>query len=265
MVATQAQGSQTQSFTLDPEQNRIATFTSPSGATTINHYTDSTDSPTWTSTGTSWTRNLVGPNGDLAATVNEAGVVTLDIVNLHGGIVATAADDPTATGNSTYQESTEYGQPRDAGGAYGTYGWLGGARRSSDALGGSILMGARLYAECTGRFESVDPVAGGNSNEFNYPDDPINQRDTTGRSRFVWGDVTGTWYFNKTETNMIATYSLLAASFTMKIPNVLGAILSVIGYWVSIQASYDVAHGWCVEIKTNSTVHGYGSRKKGCV
>ncbi len=40
----------------------------------------------------------------------------------------------------------------------------------------------RLYNPTTGLFTSVDPVPGGNTNEYAYPQDPINKQDLDGNA-----------------------------------------------------------------------------------
>ena len=50
---------------------------------------------------------------------------------------------------------------------------------------GLILMGARLYNRATGQFTSTDPIHGGNSTAYTYPQDPINGYDLTGE--WGWG------------------------------------------------------------------------------
>jgi RHS repeat-associated protein len=67
------------------------------------------------------------------------------------------------------------------GSAEDRYGWVGGKRRSTDDLGGLVLMGVRLYNPATGRFLSMDPVPGGNANAYTYPLNPIDQSDLSGQ------------------------------------------------------------------------------------
>ncbi len=179
MVSTQSQGAVTTTFALDPTGSRLASSTT-GAVTTTNHYTDSTDAPAWTDTGgSSWVRNLTGPTGDLVGTQAPDGTLSLRIANLHGDLVATASNaDGSMTG---YSETTEYGIPRAASSADPTYGWLGTEQRSSDALGGVILMGVRLYNTAIGRFLTVDPVFGGSANNYDYTNaDPVNSFDLTG-------------------------------------------------------------------------------------
>ena len=183
MVASQAQGSETMSFALDPAQNRVASFTD-NGTTTVNHYADDSDSPAWSVTGSNWSRNLVGLDGGLAATADQTNTLTLQLSDPHGDVVATCADSTGATSTSSHSESTEYGLPRAASTAPSTYGWLGGKQRSTNDLAGLTLMGVRLYNPATGRFLSVDPVPGGNANTYTYPNDP-HQRSRPNRASLL--------------------------------------------------------------------------------
>lgn len=59
------------------------------------------------------------------------------------------------------------------------YGWLGAKEREIHASG-LMLMGARVYNPYNGSFTSVDPVFGGNTTVYAYPQDPINIFDLTG-------------------------------------------------------------------------------------
>lgn len=67
-------------------------------------------------------------------------------------------------------------------------GWEGAHQRATTDTG-LQLMGARLYNPATGRFTTTDPVPGGNTNTYTYPNDPTNTTDLDGRRRT--SDVSG--------------------------------------------------------------------------
>ncbi|MFN8074639.1 MAG: RHS repeat-associated core domain-containing protein [Kineosporiaceae bacterium] len=192
MVRTQTRGTTTTTYTLDPA-GRLATRATSGGATLVNHYDDaSSDSPDWIAedaAGTTWTRNITGLDGNLAATINQAGAITWQVTNAHGDVVATAPDGAVAPSN--YYLTDEFGLGVSGWTSPSRYGWLGGKQRPGDTLGGLVLMGVRLYAPVLGRFLSTDPVAGGNENAYNYPNDPVNAFDLDGKSwrSKLWGGV----------------------------------------------------------------------------
>lgn len=152
--------------------------------------------PGWTQTtsgsGTGATRYAESLGGDLGLTIDaDTGKVSLDLANPDSDVV-TAIDVPTAgaaTGMGAWCNSDEYGngsaatatEAQSSGNGGLQYSWLGGKQRAiTDA--GLILMGARVYNPVSGSFTSTDPVAGGNSTAYVYPQDPINSTDPTGQA-----------------------------------------------------------------------------------
>ncbi|MEV6811239.1 LamG-like jellyroll fold domain-containing protein [Micromonospora sp. NPDC051296] len=184
-------------WTLDPA-HRFRAFTTETlvdgdwvgTASKLNHYGDDTDEPHWIVEDTAAgeiTRNVSGPGDDLVATTSATGDVRLQLVNLHGDVAATI---DTALLGPEFFDFDEFGVAAP-GQADQRYGWLGGKQRSGETLDGVILMGVRLYSPSLGRFLQVDPVAGGNANDYDYcSGDPINCFDLDGRS---WKRV-GNWW-----------------------------------------------------------------------
>jgi RHS repeat-associated protein len=186
-VRTISQDGISKTYALDPAGRQRSTIAS--GGTTHTetlHYSDGSDSPSWTSVANtqgqevSWERTITGIDGDLAAirTHNSGGDQTvLQLSNLHGD---TATTDPQATALTDRFEADEYGNPRQQSGR--RYGWLGAKQRRTQLPSGVIQMGVRSYLPSLARFTSTDPVLGGSATAYDYGNaDPINQFDLDGR------------------------------------------------------------------------------------
>lgn len=182
--ASLTQNGVTSSYTLDVNSDRVASWNDGTNAH-VNHYTGGAqDTPAWTDEGGGVaTRPIVGLGGMTALTTSAGGVtdVVWQLQDLAGNLVMSVA----ATGATPLatNETTEYGAPRDPA-LTGTvrYAWQGAALRAADQPTGIVLMGARLYTPATGRFLSVDPVARGSANRYDYCSGlPVGCSDVTGR------------------------------------------------------------------------------------
>ncbi|HEX4056808.1 MAG TPA: RHS repeat-associated core domain-containing protein [Galbitalea sp.] len=92
-----------------------------------------------------------------------------DPIDLTTGQIGTLAADTPTLSNTTVAGTS--------------YGWEGSHLKQDQTAGdiATIEMGARQYVPLLGRFLSVDPVAEGNSNDYNYPNNPNNGSDLTGK------------------------------------------------------------------------------------
>jgi RHS repeat-associated protein len=179
MVATQTQGSVTNSYQLDGAlRPRLRVQGAGLEGTETFHYDSASTSPAWTKRGSVISRYIVGIGGEMAATKEGSAEVRFNLTNLHGDVVAVAGASPTATKLISTAAFDAYGVP--AAPATSRYGWLGGRAARTELASGVIQMGARSYVPQIGRFLSPDPVSG-TSNSYGYAEaDPINNTDLAG-------------------------------------------------------------------------------------
>jgi RHS repeat-associated protein len=115
----------------------------------------------------------------LFATDN-AGTPSYAVGNNHGDVVGTTNGTGAYSSNPGNDEFGRGGAPTNR------LGWAGKAERfTENTATGIIRMGVRLYDPNIGRFLSVDPVAAGSCNDYDYTcGDPVNGSDLGGTFRY---------------------------------------------------------------------------------
>jgi RHS repeat-associated protein len=200
LARTVTQNGVATTYNLDVMDRRSTSTTTNSAgtSTTTRYYEDTSDNPAWATTTTGGTtetsRYVSSIAGDLSVTQNvSTKSLSTGIIDPQGSVVSTSYTHTPEVENgqvaapvtmwSALESFDEYGntlavsQDKITGAL--NYSWLGGKERATD-LSGLVLMGVRLYNSVTGQFTSVDPVKGGNTTAYAYPQDPINQYDLSG-------------------------------------------------------------------------------------
>ena len=162
-VATQKQNGETVKYEYDPAGRTLETVSEgKTSSKVISHYAGPGEAlPTWTSEGSEhWTREIPGIDGALDAIQTSGGSTVLQLNDLQGDIVATAALSESETKLLTTYNSTEFGVPQP-GTTPPKYAWLGAGGLASEpsfSSGISTQDGASYVPEI-GRPLQTGPIA----------------------------------------------------------------------------------------------------------
>jgi YD repeat-containing protein len=158
-VRKQAQNGQTNTYSVDPAGRIRKTIAEGStNLTTINHYSSEGEGISWKEEGAGkFTRLIPGIDGNLAAVEVNSETPTLQLHDIEGNVVATAALAETETKLLSMYNSTEFGVPIN-GAPPAKYSWSGAAGLTSELSSGTLVMGTVSYVPQLGRTLQTEAV-----------------------------------------------------------------------------------------------------------
>jgi tripartite motif-containing protein 71 len=158
-TASQKQSEETISYGYDPAgRTREIVSEGPTKSTVVNHYAGPSEAISWASEGTEkWTRNIPGIDGALTATQKNSEAAVLQLHDLQGNIVATAAVSETETKLLTSYNSTEFGVPTN-GTPPTKYSWIGAIGVTPELPTGATTSGGDGYVPQLGRALQTESV-----------------------------------------------------------------------------------------------------------
>jgi YD repeat-containing protein len=148
----QVQNGQTNTYSIDPAGRvRKTVGEGATNLTTISHFAGGGEALTWRDEGEGkYTRMIPGIDGSLSATQANGGTPILEIHDLQGDVVGTAALSETETKLLSAYNSTEFGV--QVNGVPPTkLSWLGAEGVSSELSSGALIMGTVAYVPQLGR------------------------------------------------------------------------------------------------------------------
>ncbi len=151
-VLKQSQNGQTNTYYIDPAGRvRKTVGEGSTNLTTIDHYDGGGEALSWKDEGSGkYTRLIPGIDGTLSATQTNGEAPVLQLHDLQGDVIATAAVGETETKLLSTYNSTEFGVP--VNGAPPTkYSWLGATGASSELSSGTLISGTVAYQPQLGR------------------------------------------------------------------------------------------------------------------
>jgi YD repeat-containing protein len=160
-VAGQTQNEKTVNYHYDPVGRTEETETIVKGKTesnTIANYAGPGEAVTWTGEGAEkWSRNIPGIDGALDAVQTSSGTTILQLHDLQGNIVGTAALSETETKLLSTFNNTEFGVPTTINPS--KYSWLGANGVSTEFATGIATNGGSSYVPEIGRPLQTGPIA----------------------------------------------------------------------------------------------------------